>query len=95
LTRWRRRCHRFFGQGRPDDGLRSGREGFGITANAVLTLADAEGKVLRATTILKSADPLLAFTFATDGRYTVRVSELLLGASADHFYRLSIGAFPT
>src|SRR5204863_1538607 len=40
-----------------------------------------------------SPDPLLACRFAADGSYSLRVGELLLGGSADHFYRLSIGAF--
>jgi len=30
----------------------------------------------------------------SSGRYSVRVSELVLGASADHFYRLSMGELP-
>jgi hypothetical protein len=66
----------------------------GSKANAVLTLFDAQGKVLASNNDFDKGDPLLMHTFATGGRYTVQISELMLGASPDHFYRLSIGEFP-
>ncbi|PYJ80657.1 MAG: hypothetical protein DME22_23725, partial [Verrucomicrobia bacterium] len=67
----------------------------GSKADGVLTLLDASGRVLAGNNGFDgSPDPLLAYTFAAEGRYSLRVSEMLLGASADHFYRLSIGAFP-
>jgi mono/diheme cytochrome c family protein/sugar lactone lactonase YvrE len=67
----------------------------GSKADAMLTLIDADGKVLASNNGFDgNPDPFLAHTFAADGRYTVRVSELLLGASSDHFYRLSVGSFP-
>ncbi len=67
----------------------------GSKADPVLTLLDATGKVLASNNSFDaSADPLLAYTFATGGRYTLRVSELLLGASPEHFYRLTAGALP-
>jgi hypothetical protein len=67
----------------------------GSKADAVLTLLDAEGKVLASNNGFDdSADPFLAYTFVADGRYGVRVGELLLGGSSEHFYRLSIGDFP-
>lgn len=66
----------------------------GSKADAALTLLDDSGKVLANNHGFDgSPDPLLAYTFSVDGRYRVRVSELLLGASADHFYRLSVGEF--
>jgi len=67
----------------------------GSKADAVLTLLDASGRVLASNNGFDgSPDPLLAYTFAIEGRYGLRVSEMLLGGSTDHFYRLSIGAFP-
>ncbi|HKQ38741.1 MAG TPA: c-type cytochrome domain-containing protein, partial [Verrucomicrobiae bacterium] len=66
----------------------------GSKANAVLTLFDAQGKVLASNNDFDKGDPLLLHTFAEAGHYTIQVSELTLGASADHFYRLSIGEFP-
>ncbi len=67
----------------------------GSKANAVLTLADAEGRVLASNNDFDGGnDPLLAHLFSKDGRYRIRVGDLMLGGSKDHFYRLSIGAFP-
>ncbi|HMC64625.1 MAG TPA: hypothetical protein VKI65_06775, partial [Gemmataceae bacterium] len=63
-------------------------------ADAALALLDATGRVLASNNGFDgSADPFLAYTFAADGRYSVRVAELLLDASAEHFYRLSVGSF--
>ena len=69
-------------------------KGIGSKANAVMTLFDAQGKVLASNNDFDKGDPLLAHTFKTAGRYTIQVSELTLGASQDHYYRLSIGEFP-
>lgn len=66
----------------------------GSKANAVLTLFNGQGKVLASNNDFDRGDPLLVHTFAEAGRYSIQVSELMLGASADHFYRLSIGEFP-
>lgn len=68
----------------------------GSKADAVLTLLDARGNVVASNNDADdgSPDPLIAFTPAADGRYIVRVNELQLGASADHFYRLTVGSFP-
>ncbi|HKS37330.1 MAG TPA: c-type cytochrome domain-containing protein, partial [Verrucomicrobiae bacterium] len=63
-------------------------------ADVALTLLDDSGKVLASNNGFDgSPDPFLAYTFIGGGRYSVRVSELLLGASTDHFYRLSVGDF--
>lgn len=64
----------------------------GSKLNAVLTLLDESGAVLASSH--QNDDPFLAWKFARGGRYTVRVSDLMLGGSPEHFYRLSIGAFP-
>jgi WD40 repeat protein/mono/diheme cytochrome c family protein len=66
----------------------------GSKADAVLTLTDADGKVLASNSGYEGGDPFLAYTFPKDGRYEVRVSDLQLGASTEHFYRLSLGALP-
>jgi WD40 repeat protein len=66
----------------------------GSKANAVLTLSDAEGKVLASNNDFDGTDPFLAYTFKSDGTYKIRVHELMLGASKDHFYRLTVGKLP-
>jgi mono/diheme cytochrome c family protein len=64
-------------------------------SDLVLTLSDSTGRVLASNNGFDaSADPFLAYTFSTDGRYRVLVNELVLGASPDHFYRLSVGGLP-
>ena len=63
--------------------------------NTVLTLTDARGAVLASNNGFDGgADPLLAYTFPTSGFFRVRVSDAMAAASKEHFYRLSIGAFP-
>jgi mono/diheme cytochrome c family protein len=66
----------------------------GSKADVVLTLFDASGRMLAsANQFDKEADPLLAHTFSSPGRYIIRVTDLLANASGDHFYRLSVGPF--
>ena len=38
--------------------------------------------------------PLLVATLSADGRYAVRIVDLELNASTEHFYRVSVGSFP-
>ena len=71
-----------------------GAKTIGSKANGVLTLTDLQGRVLASNNDFDKSDPLLAHTFAQAGRYLITVSDLVLGASQDHFYRLSIGEFP-
>lgn len=67
----------------------------GSKLNAVLTLFDAQGKVVASNNDFDAeTDPLLTHSFATAGDYVVRVSDLAQTGSAEHFYRLSAGAFP-
>ena len=67
----------------------------GSKADPVLTLFDSSGRVLASNNGFDgSPDPFLGYTFAADGRYRLEVGELLLGASADHFYRLTVGEIP-
>ncbi len=67
----------------------------GSKANLILAVLDERGRVLGTRNDFGAdLDPLLAFTAPASGRYVVRVADLELGGSGDHFYRLSIGAFP-
>lgn len=67
----------------------------GSKANPVLTLLDGQGRVLVSSNDFDGQpDPLVAYTFSVGGRYTAVVSDLALGASAEHYYRLTVGAFP-
>src|SRR5204863_2044568 len=61
----------------------------GSKASPVLTLLDPAGKVLATSSGFDDdPDPLLAYTFAADGRYVVRITDLLNGMSPEHVYRL-------
>lgn len=67
----------------------------GSKANLVLSVVDSTGKVLASNNQFdKSNDPLIAYKFTTPGSHQLVVSELVLAGSVDHFYRISIGAFP-
>lgn len=65
----------------------------GSKLNGVLTLYDASGAVIDSNNDFDGEDPLLAYTLPQTGSYTVRLSDLTLGGSPEHFYRLSIGTF--
>ena len=67
----------------------------GSKADLVLRIEDASGKVLAsANGSASSPDPLLAWTAPEAGEFMLVVSELVLGGSAEHFYRVSAGSFP-
>ena len=69
--------------------------GMGSKATTRLTLMDMVGRVLASNNGFDpNSDPLLAYTFATNGTFQIEVAELQLGAGADHFYRLSLGVLP-
>ena len=64
-------------------------------ADLVLRLLDSSGKVIASNNGFDtSSDPLIAHRFSDSGDYQLQVEELVLGGSADHFYRVSIGEFP-
>ena len=66
----------------------------GSRADVVLTVSDASGKAVAAAHDTDGdADPLIQFTAPSDGRYVARVTDLQVGSSPDHFYRLSVGDF--
>jgi hypothetical protein len=66
----------------------------GSKANATLTLFDQNGVLLASNNGFDGGDPLLNFPVRATGRYRVRIAERTDAGSKDHFYRLSIGAFP-
>ena len=67
----------------------------GSKASVHLSLLDATGREVVSTGGEGgSGEPLVAYPIPSRGRYTVRLHELLLGGSKDHFYRLSVGALP-
>jgi hypothetical protein len=63
-------------------------------ASGELMVLDAQGRVVAANSGFDGGDPLLAFTPAKSGRFTVRVNDRMAAGSRDHFYRLTIGALP-
>jgi WD40 repeat protein/mono/diheme cytochrome c family protein len=60
-----------------------------------LEVFSSDGKRLAANSGLDSnSDPFLAFKVPVTGGYTARVTETTLDGSADHIYRLTMGALP-
>ena len=67
----------------------------GSKAATVLTLSDADGKVLASSTGTdQRGDPLLYHQFRNAGGSAFASRSFGLGASPEHYYRLSVGAFP-
>lgn len=67
----------------------------GSKANPLLSLFDETGRLLGSNNDFEgSRDPLLAVQLPGDGVYVAKVSDLELGASPQHDYRLAIGALP-
>jgi WD40 repeat protein len=64
-----------------------------ITSPSV-ALLDAHGAVLESDGAFDGSDCFIAFKIPADGRYSARVADQMLASSADHFYRLSVGALP-
>jgi hypothetical protein len=60
--------------------------------NGLLTLLDARGVTLESDAGFDGADRFIAYRISRDGTHRARVADQMLGASNDHFYRLSIGA---
>lgn len=63
-------------------------------ANGMITLHDADGGLLASAGGFDGADRILSCRVPRDGVYSVRVRDQMLNASADHFYRLSMGELP-
>jgi WD40 repeat protein len=67
----------------------------GSKADAVLTLADAQGRVLATNNTFDSTgDPFISYPFTGDGHFTITVSDLQMTGGGDYFYRLSAGELP-
>ena len=63
--------------------------------NGVLSLMGPQGRVVASNNDFDGErNPLLALDVTEAGRYHVRVADLTASGSADHWYRLSAGAFP-
>ena len=64
----------------------------GSKAELTMTLTDAAGRLVASNIDFEGeSDPLIVTTLPADGKYVLTVTDLQLGASADHFYRLSVG----
>ncbi|MEM7232090.1 MAG: c-type cytochrome domain-containing protein [Planctomycetota bacterium] len=66
----------------------------GSKLDAVLSLLDDSGRVLAMSNDYEGKDPFLALEVPKPGRYRLRIEDLRVGASAEHFYSVSIGALP-
>jgi len=67
----------------------------GSKADLTLTLSDASGRLVASNIEFEGeSDPLIVATLPADGKYLLTVTDLQLGASAEHFYRLSVGDLP-
>jgi len=67
----------------------------GSKADLTLTLTDSAGRLVASNIDFEGeSDPLIIATLPADGRYLLTVTDLQLGASADHYYRLSVGDLP-
>lgn len=67
---------------------------FGSKADVVLTLVESGGRPLGMSSGDEAeGDALLVRTLPAEGRYEVRVNDLMGAASPGHYYRVSVGAF--
>jgi hypothetical protein len=67
----------------------------GSKADLTLTLTDSAGRLIASNIEFEGeSDPLIMSTLPADGKYLLTVTDLQLGASPDHFYRLSVGDLP-
>src|SRR5205814_2277375 len=67
----------------------------GSKAELTLTLTDATGRLVASNIDFEcESDPLIVTTLPAAGKYLLTVTDLQLGASADHYYRLSVGDLP-
>ena len=62
--------------------------------NGSLTLLDDRGMALAADNGFDGGDRFVAWPIVRDGHYQARVVDQMLGATKNHFYRLSVGALP-
>ena len=62
-------------------------------ANIAMAIVDNTGALLAASNGFEGEEPLLAHTFTRTGIATLRISDRQVGASRDHFYRITMGQF--
>ncbi len=62
--------------------------------NGMITLHDASGGLLASAGGFDGGDRILSHRIPRDSVYSVRVSDQMLTASSNHFYRLSVGELP-
>lgn len=63
--------------------------------NAVAVLLDERGTLIETSNDFDGeADPLIAFAVPYNGKFTLRVTDLMATGGATHTYRLSLGTFP-
>jgi hypothetical protein len=66
----------------------------GSKLDTAIALVDADGRVLATNNDFDGdSDSFLAHRLPRDGRYEIRVRDRQIGASEQHFYRLSVGQF--
>src|SRR5437867_1074028 len=63
-------------------------------ASPSIALLDARGAVLESDSAFDGSDCFIAFKIPADGLYAALVADQMLASSAEHFYRLSVGALP-
>jgi WD40 repeat protein len=66
----------------------------GSKAEANLDLLDPNGHILASQGEFEGGDPLLAHTFASNGTYRIRITEVTDEGSPDFYYRLTMGELP-
>ena len=62
--------------------------------NGSLTLLDERGVAIASDNGFDGGDRFVAWRVAVDGRYQARIGDQMLGATKNHFYRLSVGELP-
>ncbi len=70
-------------------------QSIGSKLNANLTLLNAGGVALVSQGEFDNGDPLLAWSFTSNGIYRIRVADETANGSPDHYYSLSMGQLPT
>jgi WD40 repeat protein len=70
-------------------------QSIGSKLKASLTLLDATGATLASQGEFDGGDSLLAWTFAADGIYRIRVADQSDNGSMEHYYSLTLGQLPT
>jgi hypothetical protein len=62
--------------------------------DATIRVLDPSGREIAESRDVQGVDPLLDLTLPADGRYVVKVHDVIYGGSADHTYRLTLSNGP-